>query len=160
LFDPKYKTLDGVWRNTRYNVNYAANLIGGKEFSLGVKKGKNRALGLNIRSSFAGGKRVTPIDLEKSIAMDYQVDIPELAYTQKLSNYYRLDFSLYYKWEKKRTSHQLKLDILNLLEHNVCGIKYVQAKYGSPSRIQEYSFNAEDEVHSNRYIILSYRIDF
>jgi hypothetical protein len=160
LFDAKYKALDGVWRNTRYNVNYAANIIGGKEFSVSKKKEKSRAIGLNIRGAFTGGKKVTPIDLEKSIAMGYQVEIPELAYTKKLSDYYRLDFSLYYKWERRKTSHQLKVDILNLLEQNVYGIRYVQAKFGQPARIQEYSFNEGDDVHSNRYFIFSYKIDF
>lgn len=34
--------------------------------------------------------------------MGYQIEIPQLAYTQKLKDYYRLDFSLYNKWDKKK----------------------------------------------------------
>ena len=30
LFDSKYKTLEGIWRNTRYNNNYIVNILGGK----------------------------------------------------------------------------------------------------------------------------------
>ncbi len=160
LFDAKYKGLDEIWRNTRYNVNYAANVIGGKEFNLGKKREKNRALGLNVRGAFTGGKKVTPIDLAQSIAMGYQVEISELAYTKTLKDYYRVDFSLYYKWDRKKTSHQLKIDILNLFEQNVYGIRYVQPKGGLPAQIQEYSFNEEDSVQPNRYIVFSYRIDF
>jgi hypothetical protein len=160
LYDAKYKALDGIWRNTRYNTNFATNLVGGKEFALGHGKDKTKALGVNLRGAFSGGKRVIPIDLEKSIEHNYQVEIPELAYTKQLSDYYRLDFSLYYKWERKKTSHQLKLDILNLLERNVYGIRYKQAKNGNPAQVQEYSFNQEDEAQSNRYFILSYKIDF
>ena len=32
LFDSKYKSLDGVWRNTRYNNKYIVNILLGKEF--------------------------------------------------------------------------------------------------------------------------------
>jgi CarboxypepD_reg-like domain/Domain of unknown function (DUF4974) len=160
LFDAKYKALDGIWRNTRYNTGYAINLIGGKEFDLGRKKEKNRALGINLRGALTGGKRVTPIDLDQSIANGYQTELPELAYSKQLSDYYRLDFSIYYKWERAKTSHQLKVDILNLLEQNVYGIRYVQAKPNQPASIQEYSFNEEDEVQSNTFPIFSYKVNF
>jgi hypothetical protein len=160
LFDSKYKALDDIWRNTRYNVNYATNLIGGKEFSLGTKKGKSKALGVNFRGAISGGKRVTPINLEQSITSGYEVEITELAYTQQLSEYYRLDFSIYYNWEKKSASHQLKLDILNLLSQNIFGIRYVQAKFGIPAHIQEYSFNEDDEKQSNIFPVFSYKVNF
>lgn len=160
LFDSKYKALDGVWRNTRYNVNYATNLIGGKEFSVRKKSERNQALGINFRGALTGGKRVTPIDLQQSIATGVEVEIPALAYTHQLSDYYRLDFSLYYNWDRKHSSHQLKIDILNLLEQNVYGIRYVQAKNGTPARIQEYSFNEEDEKQSNIFPVFSYKLNF
>jgi hypothetical protein len=159
LFESKYKALDGIWRDTRYNTNYAVNILGGKEYILATGE-KYKAIGINLRAAITGGKRVTPIDLENSIAAGYEVQIPELAYSKKLSNYYRLDFSLYYKWELKNTSHQLKVDILNLLEQNIYGIRYVPSKNDQPAFIQEYSFNEEDEEHSNLFPIIGYTINF
>lgn len=159
VFDSKYKTLENKWRNTRYNINYVVNLIGGKEFTLG-RASKNKVIGLNVRGSITGGKRATPVDLEKSIQAGYEVQIEDLAYSKKLKDYYRLDFSTYLKWERSKSSHIIKLDILNLIEQNVIGIRYVPSKRGAPAYVQEYSFNEGDESVSNLFPILSYRINF
>jgi hypothetical protein len=159
IFDSKYKTLENKWRDTRYNINYVVNLIGGKEFTIG-KGSKNRVIGFNIRGSVTGGKRATPVDLHKSIAAGYEVQIKELLYSKKLKEYYRLDFSTYLKWDRKKTSHEIKIDILNLIEQNVIGIRYVPSKYGAPAYVKEYSFNEDDEATSNLLPIVGYRINF
>ncbi len=159
IFDSKYKTLDYEWRNTRYNINYVVNLIGGKEFTIG-KKSKSNVIGLNVRGSVTGGKRATPIDLVKSMQAGYEIQMENLAFSKQLDDYYRIDFSAYLKWERKRSSHIIKLDILNLIEQNVLGIRYVPSKFGAPAYVQEYSFNQGDEATSNRFPILSYRINF
>ncbi len=62
LFDSKYKPADGKWHDTRYNINYINNFVGGKEF----KWGDNRMVGLNAKMIWSGGKRQTPIDLDAS----------------------------------------------------------------------------------------------
>jgi len=62
LYDSKYKAADGKVRDTRYNGNYVLNLLGGKDFILG-KDNKKRILSLNLRGSWAGGQRSTPIDI-------------------------------------------------------------------------------------------------
>jgi hypothetical protein len=159
IFDSKNKTLDNKWRDTRYNINYVVNLVGGKEFTVG-RATKNKVIGFNVRGSVTGGKRATPVDLQKSIAAGYEVQIKELAYSKQLKDYYRLDFSTYYKWERKKTSHEIKIDILNLVEQNVIGIRYVPSKYGAPAYVKEYSFNEDDEASSNLLPIVSYRINF
>ncbi len=159
LYDSKYKAKDNQWRNTKYNNHYALNLLGGKEFVLN-RASTLKYLGLNLRGAYTGGKRVTSLDLQKSIEAGYGVEISEKAYQYQLSDYYRLDFSIYYKWEKKGISQQLKLDILNLLENNVYGIRYQQAKFGSPAKIQEYSFGEEDDETSNLFPLVSYQVRF
>ena len=60
IFDSKYKTLEGVWRNTQYNNNYMLNMLGGKEFkNLGKKH--NKSLAINAKVFFGGGKRYVPL---------------------------------------------------------------------------------------------------
>ena len=60
LFDSKYKSLEGVWRNTRYNNNYIVNILFGKEFkNLGKKQ--NQTLALNTKIFFEGGQRYIPL---------------------------------------------------------------------------------------------------
>lgn len=159
LFNSEYKALDDIWRDTRYNTNYAVNILGGKEYVLETGE-KYKAIGVNLRGALSGGKRVTPIDLEKSIEAGQEVQIPELAYTHKLSDYYRLDFSVYYKWERKHTSHQIKVDILNLLEQNIYGIRYVPSKFDQPAFVKEYAFNEDDDEQSNLFPVIGYTINF
>ncbi|MEO5563684.1 MAG: hypothetical protein ABIR18_09625 [Chitinophagaceae bacterium] len=103
IFDSKYKTLENKWRDTRYNINYVVNFVGGKEFKIG-RASKNKVIGFNVRGSVTGGKRATPVDLQQSIAAGYEVQIKELAYSKQLADYHRIDFSTYLKWEKKNQS--------------------------------------------------------
>lgn len=46
-FDSRYKTDLGKWYNTRYNRNYAVNLLGGKGWMVG--RNKQNMFGLNMR---------------------------------------------------------------------------------------------------------------
>ena len=57
LFDSKYKTLDGVWRNTRYNNNYIVNILFGKEYKKLGKK-QNQTLALNTKALLRGGEQI------------------------------------------------------------------------------------------------------
>jgi outer membrane receptor protein involved in Fe transport len=60
LFDSKYKSLEGIWRNTRYNNKYIVNILCGKEFkNLGKKR--NQTLALNTKIFFEGGQRYIPL---------------------------------------------------------------------------------------------------
>jgi hypothetical protein len=58
LYESKYKALDGVERNTRFNGNYVVNFVGGKEF---VTAEGRRTFGINVRTTYAGGLRTTPL---------------------------------------------------------------------------------------------------
>ncbi|HPG41322.1 MAG TPA: TonB-dependent receptor [bacterium] len=64
LFQSKYKGDDGIERNSRYNRNYVINILGGKEWITG--KSKNNLLGVNLRFQLIGGKRITPLDYQRS----------------------------------------------------------------------------------------------
>ncbi len=55
LFDSRYKALDGIERNTRYNSNYILNVLGGKDFIIG-KGHRKRTLSFNVRGTWAGGQ--------------------------------------------------------------------------------------------------------
>ena len=61
LYNSKYKSRDGVLRNTKYNGNYAINFLIGKEFKVG--KTKVNTLGINTKFFYNGGRRYIPVDL-------------------------------------------------------------------------------------------------
>ena len=113
LFQSKYKALDNIERNTRFNVNYLGNVLFGKEFLLTSRGNKNKVLSINAKFSIAGGRRSTPIDLEASREAGYTVVREELAFSERGDNIFTGNLAIAYRINNKRTSQELKLDIQN-----------------------------------------------
>jgi hypothetical protein len=109
LFDSKYKAADGIWRNTKYNLNYVNNFVAGKEF----KWKENRLIGLNTKVIWTGGKRIIPLDLEASIKQDEAVYKSSELYTAKMDDYFRIDAGIKLHFFKEHSEHVLSLDVQN-----------------------------------------------
>ena len=118
LFDSKYKSLEGVWRNTRYNNNYIVNILCGKEFkNLGKKQ--NQTLALNTKIFFEGGQRYIPLirDAQGNVAVEPENDRYfdySKAYNDKLDNIFLLNLSASYKFNRPGATHEIFLDLMNL----------------------------------------------
>jgi len=118
LFDSKYKTLEGVWRNTRYNKNYIVNILFGKEFkNLGKKH--NQTLALNTKALFEGGERYIPLlrDAQGNVAVEPENDRYfdySKAYDNKLDNIFLLNLSVSYKFNRPKATHEIFLDLMNV----------------------------------------------
>jgi outer membrane receptor protein involved in Fe transport len=110
LFDSKYKPADGQWHDTKYNINYINNFVGGKEF----KWGDNKMLGLNAKVIWSGGKRLTPIDLDASIAEGKAVYQTDQLYTAQAEDYARLDLGIRLHFFSKKTEQVISLDVQNV----------------------------------------------
>ena len=145
LFDSKYKTLEGVWRNTRYNNNYIVNILFGKEFkNLGKKQ--NQVLALNTKILFEGGERYIPLirDANGNVA----VDLPNeryfdysKAYNNKLDNIFRLNLSVSYKFNKPGATHEIFLDLMNLTNNQARIAEYYDvSKPGNVGYITQFAF--------------------
>jgi len=125
LYDAKYKAGDGVERNTRYNGNYVANFLIGKEFPLT----KSRLFGLDFRFVVAGGNRLTPIDLEASKLNDATVYDESKAFSEQAQIYFRPDVKFSFTKNKGKTKRIFSLDIQNLSNHqNLFNLNYDQRK--------------------------------
>jgi hypothetical protein len=137
LFNSKYKTLEGVWRNTRYNKNYIVNILFGKEFrNLGKKQ--NQTLALNTKALFEGGERYIPLlrDDQGNVAVEPENDRYfdyRKAYDNKLDNIFLLNISVSYKFNRPKATHEIFLDLMNVTN--------------SKGRISEYyDVNKPDKV--------------
>jgi hypothetical protein len=121
LFESKYKTLENVWRNTRYNNNYLINILCGKEFkNLGKKH--NQTLAINAKVFFEGGQRSIPLlrDAQGNIAVDPANNKYwdyKNAYNNKLDNIFQINLSLSYKFNRLKATHEIFLDLMNITDN-------------------------------------------
>lgn len=113
LFESKYKASDKVLRNTAFNGNYVFNLLGGKEFKLSQKA----SITIDVRATYAGGKRYVPINLPASITYGDEVRDWSQAYVNKYPDYFRMDVKPGFKLSTKRLTHEWSVDIQNITKH-------------------------------------------
>lgn len=118
LYESKYKSLEGVERNTLYNGNYLLNVLCGKEFeNLGKKK--NKTLALNAKIFFGGGRKIIPLlrDEQGNVAVDqangnyWDYD---KAYERAIENVHNVILSASYKINKPKATHELFLNLENI----------------------------------------------
>lgn len=69
---------------------------------------------MNIKTIYAGGLRTTPIDLAASEQNGYTVYKEDDAYSLQNPAYFRTDLRVSVKWNRKRLTSTLSLDIQNL----------------------------------------------
>jgi hypothetical protein len=120
LYESKYKALDGIERNTRYNNNFICNAIAGKEFPVG--KNKTNAFVMDLKIVWSGGIPLTPINLDSSIATGMTVFEADKRYSEKAPDFFRMDFKIGYRKNGDKSSHYFFLDIQNITnQQNVYG---------------------------------------
>lgn len=112
VFDSKYKGSDGILRNTAFNGHYVLNILAGKEFKVGKK---DNVLNLDWKVTTAGGRYITPVDFESSQKSGTEVRREHEAYSQQLKQYFRTDFKISFRMNRKRITQEFSLDLQNIL---------------------------------------------
>ncbi|MCB2197697.1 MAG: TonB-dependent receptor [Bacteroidetes bacterium] len=123
LYESKIKAMDGVYHNSKFNGNYATNILLGKEWKVGDIS-KNKTIGVNTMISYIGGHRYNPVDLEASIADGYTVYDETNYYEQRADDIFMLNFSLTYRRNREKTTHELKLDFRNATNNQAFVMEY------------------------------------
>jgi len=117
LFDSKYRGSDGVKRNTAFNGNFVTNALVGKE----VKVKRNGTLVFDVKVTWAGGKRYTPINVEASKEKDdgvfNTVYIDELAYEKQFPDYLKADVKIGFRLDGKKVSQVWEFYVENVTNH-------------------------------------------
>jgi hypothetical protein len=123
LFDSKYKGSNGKQFNTDYNGGFASNLLGGVEYNIGKKK--INAINISGKLTYAGGKLYSPVNRAASNAISDVVPDENSINTLQFPNYFRADLRLAYKINTKKVTHEIALDLVNLLNtKNVLALSY------------------------------------
>jgi len=146
LYESKYTASDGIERNTAFNGNYTVNLLAGKEFTVRRKN----VFGINMRIVTSGGKRYIPIDFVKSEASgETEYDYSQ-AYTKRQKDYFRTDIKISYRFNGKRVTHELALDV-----DNVFNTQNIWQRY-----YDRASNTIKTEYQAGRFPIPLYRLLF
>ena len=121
IYDSKYYGSDGILRNTSYNGQYIVNFLGGKEFKINAKQ----SFSLGMKVTTAGGKRYGYVDVAASQAVDDIVFLDEGFNERQFYDYFRADLKINWKFNAKRTTHEIGLDLVNIFNSkNLLGLAY------------------------------------
>ncbi|XLS28839.1 TonB-dependent receptor [Flavobacteriaceae bacterium M23B6Z8] len=140
FYESKYEGSDGVERNTPFNNGYVINLLAGREFSIG--KTKKNILFFDTKLTAAGGRYVTPIDLEASRDAGFEVLREELAFSEQNDDYFRWDvkFGIKLNSKKKKRSHQFYVDLQNVLNRENIFVRRYNRLTNNIDRVDQIGF--------------------
>jgi hypothetical protein len=123
LFDSKYTGSNGKTYNTDFNGNYVTNLLAGLEYGLG--KTKKNTLSFGTKLTYAGGRRYSPADIAASSRIYDIVPQEDKINSLQFPNYFRFDLRVAYKVNNKKTTHEIALDLVNVLDtRNVLALSF------------------------------------
>ena len=111
LYNARYRAADGIWRNTRFNRNFLLNGLAGKEWMVG--KTKRNMWSLNLKLTYMGGDRFSPVDYENSILNQDVVFDETKAYSSRLSPILVGHFTVSYRINRRKLSHEFAFKMLN-----------------------------------------------
>ena len=123
LFNGTYTTLDRQKRTARFNNNYVQNILAGKEWKIGKKR--MNLLGLSLRTTWAGGVRIVPINFDQSIYNQIEIlDYSGIYNKEQLSSFFRTDIRISFIKNKSKTTSTFSLDLNNVTNHSNPKSKY------------------------------------
>lgn len=148
VFQSRYTGGDGIWRDTRQSRNYLFNALGGKEWKMG--KHKQNIFNVNLRFSFQGGERYSPIDEAASVIAQDAIYDTSRAFEKQYNPAFTSSFTISYKINKNKLAHEFALKVINA------------NGYKEPDgHVYNYKKN-KVEIYESATVIpnLSYKIEF
>lgn len=151
VYNSRYTPSDGIERNTTYNGNFALNLLAGKEFAIKERK----TFGIGVKVTSAGGQRYGDVDTAASNLQGEVIYLDKNYNEYQFRNYFRADLKLTYKANAKKVTHEIGVDLVNILNtKNILSLTYAPVP-GNPTA------NPVRENYQLGFLpIFYYRIDF
>ena len=145
------KTNKQIWEHDDEDAFKKGLKLTKREFEFGG----NKAFSVGLKVTAAGNKRYGPVDSTLSIATGEIVYIDSLRNTLQLDDYFRMDLKINYKINQEKVTHEIGLDIVNVLNtKNVLKLTYAPDP-------QDPGANAiREEYQLGLLPIFYYKIDF
>jgi Carboxypeptidase regulatory-like domain len=152
LFEATYKGSDGVKHNTDFNGKYATNGLFSYEFVINKKSTFN----VGTKITFAGGRWYGTIDTTASAAGKEVIYKNDNTFnTNQFAPYFRADLKLNYKINTKKLTHEIGIDLVNLL-----GTKNILRYSWVPNQKDFTLGTTREEYQLGRLPLFYYRVDF
>ena len=136
LFGSRYKPSDGIWRNTKYASNYAANWLLGFEYPLS----KRSSVDFNFRVVWSGGIRNLYVNKEASRKAGVVIYDDEKAYSTRYRDYLKADTKVTFKYDMRGVTVETGIDLINLTDRNNIYSKTFNPKIGLTSYTYQQGF--------------------
>jgi hypothetical protein len=121
LYQSKYRGSDNVWRDTDFNGNFVTNFLIGKEFKIS----KHGIISLGNKTTWAGGRRYGPVDLQATMATNEIVFVDKFTNARQFRDYFRTDLKINYRSNRPKVTHEVGLDLVNILNtKNILTLTY------------------------------------
>jgi len=133
LFKSTFRGSNRQRFSTKFDGGYIFNVLAGKEFQMG----KNSQLLFDLKTTLAGGRRYTPIDVAASKAINQPVLLFDQTFGLKYKDYFRTDFKVTFRINRPKLSHEIYFNV-----DNVFNVSNVFAEY--------YSTLSQDIVRINQ----------
>jgi len=150
LYESEYTGFDSVWRDTRFNGNYAVAISLGYEYDRITRKGKNKVFGANLRIIQAGGLLLQPVDSLASLEQQRTVYDTSQGFTERLQDQFRVDVGISFKRNKSKTTRTFSIDIQNLTNNQPVAFRVFD--------IAEQQ--VVDRLRFGLFPVASYRLEF
>lgn len=140
LFSSTYKGSDGVKRNTTFDFGNVVNVLAGREWAVG--KSKKNFFTTDIRATSIGGRYVTPVDVQASIAAGKEMPDESRYNDVQLDRYFRMDakFGLRFNSKKWKVSHSIYFDFQNVTNHQNIFLQRFNALNGTVGSVYQIGF--------------------
>lgn len=145
VYGSRYKADDKEWRSARYDRRLVVNAMGGREYILG-----SNILGINLRASFSGGERRTPLLQEASNQEKRPVFDEANAFSLRDGFTTYLDVSITYRVNRPTYAGIWALQVKNVLG-------------AEQNDMYLYDYRKEEVYLDSRVIVVpsvSYKIEF
>lgn len=112
IYQSEYRGGDNIWRDSRFDRNYAFNMLAGKEWKAGASG--NKWWSVNLGLTVMGGKKVSPLDETASLLAREEVRDEDRAFESSEPEVFGLDMTVSLRKNRPKYSTIWSLQMKNM----------------------------------------------